>query len=54
MSLMAIMLMIVVMVIMMITQMINENENAKLGGRWSTAKERKDWKKERWLQSGRS
>ena len=52
MSLMAIMLMIVVMVIMMITQMINEN--AKLGGRWSTAKERKDWKKERWLQSGRS
>ena len=45
MSLMAIMLMIVVMVIMMITQMINEN--AKLGGRWLTAKERKDLKREK-------
>ena len=32
----------------------DDNENAKLGGRWSTAKERKDLKKEKWSQSGKS
>ena len=32
----------------------DDNENVKLGGRWSTAKERKDLKREKWSQSGRS
>ena len=32
----------------------DDNENVKLGGRWSTAKERKDMKREKWSQSGKS
>ena len=32
----------------------DDNENAKLGGKWSTAKERKDLKRERSSQSGKN